>query len=74
MCSGAEDKQVHIWHRQSGARVACLAGHDDVVNSVALNPSNPGMLVSGSDDYTVKVWLSRMLTRLDSSHPTLNRL
>ena len=63
LCSGAEDRNVHIWHRQSGAKVACLPGHSDVVNSVAFNPTNPKMLVSGSDDCTVKVWLAKKLAR-----------
>jgi len=39
----------------------CLAKfpHIDVVNSVAFNPRDPEMLVTTSDDYTVKVWRSR---------------
>jgi F-box/WD-40 domain protein 5 len=61
--SGAEDRHVHIWHRQSGAKVAALQGHTDVVNSVAFNPANPKMLVSGSDDGKVKVWVAKKLAR-----------
>eukprot|EP00118_Oscarella_pearsei_P005162 m.23421 g.23421 ORF g.23421 m.23421 type:complete len:442 (+) comp28469_c0_seq1:89-1414(+) len=59
IASGAEDRMVHIWHRQSGAKVATLSGHEDVVNAVAFNPINPHMLLSASDDHTLKVWLSK---------------
>ena len=54
---------MHIWHRQSGAKAATLKGHDDVVNAVAFNPVNPSMLLSVSDDHTLKVWLSLSLAK-----------
>lgn len=56
--SGAEDKHGYLWDRHYGV---CLAKfpHSDVVNSVAFNPRDPEMLVTTSDDYTVKVWRSR---------------
>ncbi|PSN48099.1 hypothetical protein C0J52_13251 [Blattella germanica] len=38
--------------------------HVDVVNSVAFNPRDPEMLVTTSDDYTVKVWRSRNKVKL----------
>lgn len=33
--------------------------HYDVVNSVAFNPKDPEMLVTTSDDCSIKVWRSR---------------
>ncbi|CAL7939351.1 unnamed protein product [Xylocopa violacea] len=58
VASGAEDKHGYLWDRHYGV---CLAKfpHSGVVNSVAFNPRDPEMLVTTSDDYTVKVWRSR---------------
>ncbi|KAG7205585.1 hypothetical protein KM043_007556 [Ampulex compressa] len=62
VASGAEDKHGYLWDRHYGV---CLAKfpHSDVVNSVAFNPRDPEMLVTTSDDYTVKVWRSRAMVR-----------
>lgn len=55
--SGAEDMHAYIWDRYYGI---CLAKyqHTDVVNSVAFNPRDSEMLVTTSDDYTIKIWRS----------------
>lgn len=52
--SGAEDMHAYVWDRYYGI---CLAKyqHSDVVNSVAFNPRDSEMLVTTSDDYTIKV-------------------
>ncbi|XP_062508287.1 F-box/WD repeat-containing protein 5-like [Corticium candelabrum] len=63
IASGAEDRLVHVWDRRSGAKLATLCGHTNVVNAVAFNPRNEGMLVSASDDFTLRVWHSRHLVR-----------
>ncbi|XP_022197374.2 F-box/WD repeat-containing protein 5 isoform X3 [Nilaparvata lugens] len=64
VASGAEDKNGYLWDRHYGM---CLAKypHQDVVNSVAFNPRDSGMLVTTSDDSTIKVW---------RSHASLRRL
>lgn len=51
-----------MWDRHYGI---CLAKfpHTDVVNSVAFNPRDPEMLVTTSDDYTVKIWRSRAMVK-----------
>ncbi|XP_037081106.1 F-box/WD repeat-containing protein 5-like [Pollicipes pollicipes] len=59
VASGAEDKRAYLWDRH---HTACLSKypHDDVVNAVAFSPADPGVLVTVSDDCTVKVWRSRL--------------
>lgn len=58
LSSGAEDMQAYVWDRHYGI---CLAKnrHKDVVNSVAFNPMDSEMLVTASDDYTIKVCYER---------------
>ena len=61
--SGAEDRCAHVWDRHFRAKVATLKGHSDVVNCVAFNPACEEMLVSASDDHTIRVWRSRQLSK-----------
>ncbi|KAK2587588.1 hypothetical protein KPH14_003716 [Odynerus spinipes] len=62
VASGAEDKHGYLWDRHYGV---CLTKfpHTDVVNSVAFNPKDPEMLVTTSDDYTIKIWRSRAMVK-----------
>ncbi|EDO47225.1 predicted protein [Nematostella vectensis] len=59
VASGAEDSCAHVWDRHFGVKLATLTGHQNVVNCVAFNPRDPDMLVSASDDHTLRVWKSR---------------
>lgn len=54
VASGAEDKHAYLWDRYYGISLAKFK-HADVVNSVAFNPRDSHMLVTTSDDYTIKV-------------------
>jgi len=58
LASGGEDRLVHIWHRRHRRRLRALAGHQGPVNSVswAACGSAGGLLVSGSDDWTLAIW------------------
>ncbi|KAH6947561.1 hypothetical protein HPB50_020020 [Hyalomma asiaticum] len=58
VASGAEDRKGYLWDRHYSVCLAKLP-HDDVVNAVAFNPKDPEMLVTASDDFTLKVWRSR---------------
>uniref|UniRef100_A0A3P8WMR8 F-box and WD repeat domain containing 5 n=1 Tax=Cynoglossus semilaevis TaxID=244447 RepID=A0A3P8WMR8_CYNSE len=53
VASGAEDKHGYIWDRHYNICLARLA-HDDVVNSVAFSPADQELLLSASDDSTIK--------------------
>lgn len=68
------DKLLRLWNLKKGDCVAELAGHQDVVTSVALTP-NGRIAVSASMDKTIKVWnLPRMecLTTLRGHHDYIN--
>jgi len=54
LASGAEDKHGYVWDRHYGVSLVKLP-HTDVVNSVAFNPRNSQMLVTVSDDCSIKV-------------------
>nr|CAJ82740.1 F-box and WD-40 domain protein 5 [Xenopus tropicalis] len=62
VASGAEDHCGYVWDRHYSACLAKLP-HDDVVNSVAFSPANQELLLSASDDFTIKVWRSRRSLR-----------
>lgn len=56
--SGSEDKCIYIWNLQTKEIVQKLAGHQDVVLTVACHPTI-NMIASGSidEDKTVKIWV-----------------
>lgn len=56
IASGSEDNQVYIWHIRNEQPIATLTGHTRTVNCVAWNPVHPHMLVSVSDDCTIRIW------------------
>ena len=69
--SGAEDKHAHVWDRHFKAKVATLKGHESVVNAVAFNPCDQEMLISASDDHTLRVWCSHQKAAASEAHDTL---
>ncbi|XP_070197236.1 F-box/WD repeat-containing protein 5-like [Littorina saxatilis] len=58
VASGSHDNQGYMWDRHYGVHVRCFP-HSDAVNSCALNPRNSEMLVTASDDNTIRIWRSR---------------
>ncbi|XP_063792243.1 F-box/WD repeat-containing protein 5 [Pseudophryne corroboree] len=62
VASGAEDRCGYVWDRHYNVCLATLP-HEDVVNSVAFNPVDQELLLSASDDFTIKVWRSTRALR-----------
>ena len=60
--SGSGDACGYIWDRHYGTRIALLP-HENVVNCVAVNPRDPSMAVSVSDDKSIKIWRSKAFSR-----------
>ncbi|XP_072908210.1 F-box/WD repeat-containing protein 5 isoform X2 [Hemitrygon akajei] len=69
VASGAEDRHGYIWDRHYNICLAKLQ-HEDVVNSVAFSPVDQEMLITASDDCTLKVWRSPRIMRIISTKPT----
>lgn len=55
LVSGADDFTVRIWDYQNKACVRVLDGHNLNVSSVLFHPELP-LILSGSEDCTMKVW------------------
>jgi len=66
VASGSEDQNGYVWDRHFGCLLGKLA-HTNVVNSVAFHPQNSSLLLSASDDNTIKVWRSKAFMRSLSS-------
>uniref|UniRef100_A0A8C8RG44 F-box and WD repeat domain containing 5 n=1 Tax=Pelusios castaneus TaxID=367368 RepID=A0A8C8RG44_9SAUR len=63
VASGAEDRHGYIWDRHYNICLAKLQ-HQDVVNSVAFSPVEQELLLTASDDTTIKVWRSPRTVRI----------
>jgi WD40 repeat protein/transcriptional regulator with XRE-family HTH domain len=71
LVGGGEDANIRVWEASSGQSLGVLNGHMNAVRSLSFNAQ--GLLASGSDDRTVKLWqvakakreASRCLATLD---------
>ncbi|XP_023371909.1 F-box/WD repeat-containing protein 5 isoform X2 [Otolemur garnettii] len=69
VASGAEDRHGYIWDRHYNICLAKLQ-HEDVVNSVAFSPQEQELLLTASDDATIKAWRSpRTVRTLQAPRP-----
>lgn len=53
---GSEDGNVFMYHKDCQVPIMKLQAHDKLVNYACFNPKFPNLLVSCSDDTTVKLW------------------
>ena len=56
IASGSEDHTVCLWDAQSGECDCVIDGHNDGVYSVSFSPTNSQLLISASNDGTVRQW------------------
>lgn len=56
VASGSEDTKVYIYHVDRADPIQELSGHTRTVSCVSWNPVYHQVLVSASDDTTVRVW------------------
>jgi WD40 repeat protein len=55
------DSNIYIWHREHASLIAVLQGHYGMVNCVSWNTKDPYMLISASDDHSIRIWGRRKL-------------
>ncbi|CAH2043048.1 unnamed protein product, partial [Iphiclides podalirius] len=68
----ATDNTVAVWDVPTGIRIKKLKGHANFVNSVSGARRGPELLVSASDDNTIKLWDARKrnpIASFDSGYP-----
>ena len=55
---GSGQGEVRLWHWSTEKYLCGLDGHSSACNAVSWHPTDPHMLVSASDDCSVRVWTS----------------
>lgn len=56
LISGSWDSTVCIWDLDTGSRIQVLRGHTDDVTAVSISNGATPFVVSGSKDWSVRVW------------------
>ena len=56
IASVSQDPKIRLWNAQTWECSCVIEGHNDLVNSVSFSPTNPKLLISASDDNTVRQW------------------
>lgn len=67
--SCSADKTIRGWDAETGAQIKRLRGHDGIVNSCCPLRRGPPLVVSGSDDGSVRIWdmrLKRPVANMDA--------
>ena len=56
MASGSLDCRICLWNTWSGQCYHVICEHSDIVQSVSFSPTNSQLLISASNDHTVRQW------------------
>ena len=56
IASGSKGNMIHLWHVQTGECLCVIDEHKTWVKSVSFSPTNSQLLMSASDDNTVRQW------------------
>ena len=54
--SGSEDNTIRLWCIQTGECFCVINGHSDSIKYVSFSPTNSQLLISASNDNTVRQW------------------
>lgn len=54
--AGLTDKTIKSWDIKTGDLVQTLDGHSDWVNAIQIDQKTPTIIISGSDDSTIRLW------------------
>jgi len=73
LVSGADDYMVKVWDYQTKTCVATLEGHTSNVSAVCFHPNLP-IILSGSEDNTVRIWHSSTYGWEDSLNYQMERV
>lgn len=66
LVSASADKTLCLWDPNAGKLKKKLTGHTGIVNSCVFGKRGGTMVVSGSDDGTVRVWDTRVRNAIDT--------
>jgi len=56
IASGSADKTIRLWDTRIGECCCVIDGHNATVNSISFSPTNSQLLISASQDNTVRWW------------------
>lgn len=69
---GSEDSKIFVWHIRSSNSVFVINGHTGCIN--ALVTPEFGVVISVSDDHSIRVWSNYRIKYFDTSVETKRRL